>query len=197
MKVLLKTLKGEEKTLDVNISIDSEVTSHHKYLVKKSQENTRFFRSSSKSRGYVRGGGRKPYRQKGTGNARRGTNRTPLRPGGGVIFGPSPRFVKCGVNKRLVKQVVKGMLLEHKEILVVKREDFSSCKTKDVASMFSNGVYRYTLILSQEDYQIYRVCNNLRNVCVVSVTDIPLSLLSSTCQIVFSESAFDQLLEVL
>ena len=129
MKVLLKPLKGEQKQDKLELKLDVEVTSHHKYLVNKYQLNNRFFNSSAKNRSAVRGGGAKPYRQKGTGNARRGTNRTPLRRGGGVIFGPTPGNVTVKVSNKLIKTVTKSLILKHKELLVINSEGFdkASC----------------------------------------------------------------------
>ena len=66
----------------------------------------RLVNASTKSRGKVSGGGAKPYRQKGTGNARQGTRRSPLRVGGGVIFGPSPRVASLKCSKTIIKKSI-------------------------------------------------------------------------------------------
>ncbi|KAK3582223.1 hypothetical protein CHS0354_023762 [Potamilus streckersoni] len=86
-----------------------------------------------KGRGEVRGGGRKPYKQKGTGGARRGSERSPLLVGGGSIFGPMPRDYKIKINKKvksLARRSVLSAKLKDNEILVVEDFTFDEIKTK-------------------------------------------------------------------
>merc|ERR1719311_1412457 len=99
----VKSLTGElisDEKLQLRIA-DPAVSIHivHRY-VKMYQQNKRQGSSNTKTRSEVRGGGKKPYTQKKTGNARRGTNRSPLRPGGGVLFGPKPRSWVITMSKK-------------------------------------------------------------------------------------------------
>jgi len=94
-----------------------------------------------KSRSEVRGGGKKPYRQKGTGGARRGTQRSPLMPGGGAIFGPKPHDYVVGINKKMKTLARKSALAyKAKANAIVVVEDFTpeAIKTKEVANTLKN-----------------------------------------------------------
>lgn len=94
----------------------------------------------TKSRSYVRGGGRKPFKQKGRGVARQGSTRSPLNPGGGTIFGPMPHTYSVGVPQK-VKMLARrsAFLLKVKEDRVRIVEDFKleTPKTRDMANMFA------------------------------------------------------------
>jgi large subunit ribosomal protein L4 len=95
--------------------------------------NKRAGTASTKGRSDVRGGGQKPYRQKGTGRARAGTRRSPLWRGGGVIFGPKPRSYTYRVPKKVRKQALKMALtskLQDETLLVVDNLDLETIKTK-------------------------------------------------------------------
>ncbi len=132
---------GEVVTLNDDI-FAVEVSEHAIYLdVKAMLANRRQGTHKAKTRAEVRGGGKKPYRQKGTGNARQGSSRSPIMVGGGTIFGPQPRSYEQKVNRK-VKQLARRSALSSKaaagQIVVV--EDFSleSIKTRPVADMLSN-----------------------------------------------------------
>jgi large subunit ribosomal protein L4 len=88
---------------------------------------------ATKGRSFVRGGGQKPYRQKGTGRARAGSRSSPLWRGGGVVFGPSPRSYGYKVPKKVRRQALKMALsskLQDKDLIVVERLDLETVKTK-------------------------------------------------------------------
>lgn len=97
--------------LDFKTSEKSEdVFFHNLYLLHQYQiKNNREIKASFKNRSSVSGGGKKPYKQKGTGSARRGTNRTPLRRGGAVAFGPQPRFIRKFLNKKFISTVYREL----------------------------------------------------------------------------------------
>lgn len=94
--------------------------------------------SSTKGRSEVRGGGKKPWRQKGTGNARAGTIRSPLWRGGGVVFGPKPRDYSFSVPKKMRKVAMRSVLtskVQESKFLVVDRFDFEEPKTQQMAAI--------------------------------------------------------------
>lgn len=94
--------------------------------------------SSTKGRSEVRGGGKKPWRQKGTGNARVGTTRSPLWRGGGVVFGPKPRDYSFSVPKKMRKAAMRSVLtskLQESKIIVVDRFEFEKPSTKQMAAV--------------------------------------------------------------
>ncbi len=97
--------------------------------------------ASTKSRGKIRGGGTKPWRQKGTGRARVGTIRSPLWKGGGVVFGPQPRDYTQHLTKKVKKQALMNALVakfEEKHCLVVDKLSISSPKTKEFLQILNN-----------------------------------------------------------
>lgn len=99
--------------------------------------------SSTRGRSEVRGGGKKPWRQKGTGNARVGTTRSPLWRGGGVVFGPKPRDYSFSVPKKMRKVAMRSVLtskLQEEKFLVVDRLDFDKPSTKRMVSILAGLV---------------------------------------------------------
>lgn len=99
----LRDVSGADKgTSELELRVASNNTAKglvHRYLVM-ARQNGRAGTASTKTRAEVRGGGKKPYSQKGSGNARQGSKRTPLRPGGGVVFGPKPKDWSIHMNKK-------------------------------------------------------------------------------------------------
>src|SRR5437868_15102304 len=98
--------------------------------------NNRQGTHSTKTRGEVRGGGRKPWRQKGTGRARAGSIRSPLWSGGGVVFGPKPRDFSISMPKKMRRLALKSALSAKKDVLVVVKDfnDIKEAKTKLMVS---------------------------------------------------------------
>jgi len=106
------------------------------YLAGKRQGN-----SKTKERSEVSGGGKKPFRQKGTGNARRGTSRSPIMVGGGTIFGPKPHKYTITLPKKAAKLARKSALsikAKENEITIVEDFDFESAKTKDMRNILKS-----------------------------------------------------------
>jgi large subunit ribosomal protein L4 len=94
--------------------------------------------SSTKSRAEVSGGGRKPWRQKGTGNARAGSNRSPIWRGGGIVFGPKPRDYSFPIPKKMRKVAMRSVLtskVQEAKLLVVDRFDFEKPSTKQMLAI--------------------------------------------------------------
>ena len=149
------TETGEVVTLRDDI-FGAEISEHAMYLdVKSILAHKRQGTHKSKTRGEVRGGGRKPLRQKGTGNARQGSTRSPLNIGGGTIFGPTPHAYDQKVNKK-VKLLARRSALSSKakagQILVVEDFRFEQIKTKPFADILKNlGLSaKKTLMLTPE-----------------------------------------------
>lgn len=143
-KVALYNRQGEEigeVTLSEGIfDVDVSKASVHK-VVKMHLANRRQGTSSVKNRSAVRGGGRKPWRQKGTGRARHGTIRSPLWVGGGVAFGPTPRDFSYTVPKKIKRLALKSALtskVRDGEILIVDELSFEAPKTKDMITVFKS-----------------------------------------------------------
>ena len=136
------------------------------YAINNELANKRQGNSCTKGRSEVHGSNARPYKQKGTGRARRGDKKSPLLAGGGVIFGPKPRDYSYSINKKTKRQAMKTILsLKAQSDTLKIVEDFSidSGKTKDLASLldnFQSGV-RTVLILKDDDPMIKRAASNI------------------------------------
>lgn len=107
--------------------------------------------ASAKNRAAVRGGGRKPWRQKGTGQARHGTRRSPIWTGGGIIFGPTPRSYDYNLPKKARRQALKSALsakVAAGELIVVDEINFTEPKTKTMVGILGNLKAKKALIVT-------------------------------------------------
>ena len=103
---------------NVNEYLDNESFSHILYLLNGYQlKNAREIKASVKNRSSISGGGAKPYKQKGTGSARRGSNRTHLRRGGAVAFGPRPRVLDLSINKKVFNLAYKILFFKFNKLI--------------------------------------------------------------------------------
>lgn len=109
---------------------------------------------ATKTRGFVRGGGRKPWKQKGTGRARSGSTRSPIWVGGGTVFGPSPRsyaFRMPRKQRRLAIRCALSSKVQSGELVIVDNIDFEQAKTRNVVQMLSDfSVDKKALIITAE-----------------------------------------------
>jgi large subunit ribosomal protein L4 len=121
----------------------------------------------SKERSEVRGGGRKPYRQKGTGNARRGTSRSPVMVGGGTIFGPRPHRYYLDIPKkaaRLARKSALSLKAKENEITIIEDFSFDKPRTKDMVDVIKSLKLDSTktlLLVSEKNEALYRSGRNL------------------------------------
>lgn len=139
-------------------------------VVRMQMNNKRAGTAATKGRSRVRGGGQKPYRQKGTGRARAGTRSSPLWRGGGVVFGPSPRSYSYKVPKRVRRQALKMALtskLQNNVLVVVDRLEFETVKTRRFVEVIEALKIRDTLIVT--DHKIESLELSSRNVPYVKV----------------------------
>ncbi|MCK9470479.1 MAG: 50S ribosomal protein L4 [Bacilli bacterium] len=125
----------------------------------------------TKTRTEVRGGGRKPWRQKGTGRARQGSIRSPQWRGGGVVFGPTPRSYSVKVNKKVVKLALKSLLTDkfaNKNIIVVDKFELADFKTKTLVEILGNlnAQGKIVVITTEEDFNLFTAGRNIPNVYV-------------------------------
>jgi large subunit ribosomal protein L4 len=202
----LNVLNIEGKSLDAldsefgfDVSVDN--SEHLNYLVDKYQKAyLREGNASAKGRGEVRGGGAKPYNQKGTGRARRGTNRTPLRRGGSVIFGPKPRSFKLNLNKKSFKQAYKHALTSRKEDVLILNTEGLKIGTKKMQSFIDTfkgtDKSRYVFIVNDEDYSLYLSIRNLSTVIVCGNAFVPLEDLYRAEKIIFTNDSYKLFEEV-
>jgi len=136
------------------------------YAINNELANKRQGNACTKDRGEVHGSNAKPYKQKGTGRARRGDKKSPILVGGGIVFGPKPRDYSYSINKKAKRQAMKTILsLKVKNDMLKIIEDFSieSGKTKDLVGLLNNfnpGM-RTVLILKDDDPMIKRAAANI------------------------------------
>jgi large subunit ribosomal protein L4 len=135
--------------------------------------NRRAGTAATKSKGFVRGGGKKPWRQKGTGRARAGSIRSPIWVGGGTIFGPQPRDYSFRMPRKARREALLSALsLKHQEgkLIVLDKLELEEAKTKLVASALAElKVQSALLVVSQSDVKIERAARNLPKIKVLRV----------------------------
>ena len=137
-----------------------------------------------KNRSEVRGGGKKPYRQKGTGRARAGTNTSPIWRGGGVTFAARPRDYSKKINKKMYKAALRSIfseLLRQKKLIAVEHPKISEPKTKEMINFLKKtSLDSVLLIVDELDKNLYLSSRNIPNVDVVMPSQInPLILLKA------------------
>ncbi len=125
----------------------------------------------TKGRSDVSGGGKKPWRQKGTGRARQGSIRAPQWRGGGIVFGPKPRSYSVKVNKKVVKVAVKSLLsdrLTNNKIVVVDQFALEDFKTKTLVSILSNlkAEGKVLVITDEDNYNLFTAGRNIPGIYV-------------------------------
>jgi len=127
--------------------------------------------ASTKTKGEVRGGGRKPWRQKGSGRARSGSNRSPLWRGGGIVFGPKPKDWSFSLPKKVRKQAIKSALsnkYNENGIYVLENFKLPEIKTRQVVDFMKKFDITECLILADDQNEnLIRSANNLKNVKVL------------------------------
>jgi len=130
---------------------------------------------STKTKGLVRGGGKKPFKQKGTGNARQGSSRSPLMPGGGATFGPTPRDYSYTLPKKTRQaglKVALSYLLKNEKLWIVK-DMVSDGKTAELNKRLTKfGLKKALLVDAKEEVMFKRASRNLKNYRYVSADGI-------------------------
>lgn len=158
---------------------------------------------STKNRHEVSGGGRKPWRQKGTGRARQGSIRSPQWVGGGTVFGPHTRSYAFRVNRKEVKLAMRSALsakLADEQLTVVDQFAFEAPRTKDAkASMEALGFdkVRATVVIADDDVNTFLSFRNLENVNIIPVSAANTYELVDNKQLVLTVAALERLEEVL
>ncbi len=138
--------------------------------------NKRQGTQSAKTRAEVRGGGIKPWRQKGTGRARQGSIRAPQWIHGGIVFAPKPRDYRVSVPKSMRRVAMKSALtckVQENEMIVLENLSFEAPKTKEVVKMLNAFETKKTLIVVAESNEnVYKSVRNIQGVSVVPVNNI-------------------------
>ena len=160
--------------------------------------NQRQVLASTKMRGEVSGGGKNPWRQKGTGRARHGSIRSPLWKGGGVTFGPtSERNFKLGINKKMARKAFLTALsgkVKDNELLVLDELKLMAPKTKEMAKIMKNfPQIKNGLLISPKDENIKKAGRNLPNLSIASIDNLNISDILKHKYLIFTEDGIGQL----
>ncbi|HEX6593736.1 MAG TPA: 50S ribosomal protein L4 [Bacillota bacterium] len=155
-----------------------------------------------KNRSEVRGGGRKPWRQKGTGRARQGSVRAPHWVGGGVVFGPTPRSYSYKLPKKMRRLALKSALsskVNEENLLVLESLSFEAPKTKEVVNMLEalDVDEKVLIITAEKDENIIRSTNNLQTVNVITVNELNVLDLLAHDKLILTKEAAEKAGEVL
>ena len=158
---------------------------------------------STKTRSEVSGGGRKPYKQKGTGNARQGSTRSPQWPGGGIVFGPKPRDYSKKMNKKERRLALKSALsykAKDKDIILLENISMETNKTKDMLNILNTlniADYKLLLIVNELTDNVCLSARNLGNVKIVLPTEVNTYDVMNADKLVITMDALQTLEEVL
>lgn len=172
MQVALRNMKGETiKVIELNdeiFGVPINVPVMHQALVRQ-QANARLGTVATKTRGQISGGGRKPWRQKGTGRARQGTTRAPHWRGGGTVFGPQPRNYTQAMPRKMRRLALRSALsskVAEERIVVLDSLELEMPKTKQMLEILENlGVTSSVLVLlPDQNENVERSANNLMKV---------------------------------
>lgn len=177
-----------------NYLIHKDILRHH---VLKQQGTV-----STKTRSEVRGGGKKPWKQKGTGRARAGSNRSPLWKGGGIIFGPKPRIKTYKLNKKERRLALQTLFYnKHSNVSVIENleDNFNIPKTKEFCNICQNCNIDLTkkvlLIVSKKSNTLKLAVQNIKNIELISACSLNTLSLIAANQIVMTPLAINDLKE--
>jgi large subunit ribosomal protein L4 len=191
---------GEVTLADAIFGIEPNMAAMHQ-VVRSQRAAQRAGSADTKTRGEIRGGGAKPWRQKGTGRARAGTNRSPLWRGGGVVFGPHPRDYSFAVPKK-VKRLALLSALSAKardgKVVVVKAFASDKPSTKAAAALLAAAGIdaKATIVLANDDIAGAKSVRNLAGARPIAVNQInPYDVLDNE-YLVFTKAAIESLQEV-
>jgi len=159
--------------------------------------------SSSKTRSEIRGGGRKPWRQKGTGRARAGSNRSPLWKGGGVIFGPKPRKTQIKLNQKERKLAIQTLLYNKRNIISVVNNLEAMIEVPKTKVFYDfcqncriNLTQKILIVVSQKTVELKLSTRNIKNIELSSASNLNTFNLLAAEQIVLTPSALSKIQEV-
>ena len=177
--VTVYNMEGKEVgTMELNDAVFGvEINEHLVHLaVVRQLANKRQGTQKAKTRSEVRGGGRKPWRQKGTGHARQGSIRAPQWTGGGVVFAPTPRDYSVKMNKKEKQLAMKSVLtskVNESKFIVLDELKLAEIKTKQIKAVLDNLKVEKALIVTKEkDDVVVKSANNLPKVATTALNNI-------------------------
>ena len=192
---------NDNHKLELNILENSGNYLVHKDILRH-QISKKQSTSSTKTRSEVRGGGRKPWKQKGTGRARAGSNRSPLWKGGGVIFGPKPKVKVLKLNKKERKLALQTLLYNKRNSILILNgleETLKTPKTKLLETILKNCRVqlgeKVLLVVSKKTVSIKLSTQNMENVELILASNLNTLSLLKTKQILLTPLAIKEIKE--
>ena len=202
-KVSVYNMEGKEvETMELDDAVFGvDVNEHLVHMAVVQQlANNRQGTQKAKTRSEVRGGGRKPWRQKGTGHARQGSTRAPQWTGGGVVFAPTPRDYSFKMNKKEKRAALKSALssrVAENKFVVVDELKFDAIKTKDFAKVMSNlGVEKALVVINDNDTNVVMSAKNIPTVKTASTSTINVYDILKYNTVVVTKDAVNTIQEV-
>ena len=201
--VVVYNMEGKEVgTIELNDAVFGvEVNEHLVHMAVVQQlANNRQGTQKAKTRSEVSGGGRKPWRQKGTGHARQGSTRSPQWTGGGVVFAPVPRDYSFKMNKKEKKAALKSALtskVQDAKLIVVDELKFDAIKTKNFATVMSNlNVNKGLVVLAENDTNVVLSARNMADVNTTLVSTMNVYDVMNAKTVVLTKDAVAKIEEV-
>lgn len=169
--------------------------------VKNYLANQRQGTQSAKTRSEVRGGGRKPFRQKGTGRHRQGSTTDPSQVGGGIVFAPKPRDYRYSVPKKLRRLALKSVLsakVSDNELIVVDELKFEEPKTKEMVNVLKNinADRKALIVMDQKDENVVKSASNIQGVRTALVSTMNVYEVLNHYSLVLTKAAAEKIQEV-
>lgn len=203
---VVQNWQGEETgqaTIELRVASEENASHIVHRALRRQQAGARQGTACTKTRSEVRGGGRKPWRQKGTGRARAGSNRSPLWRGGGVIFGPKPRDYSHKMNRKERRLALRTAFNSRLTDMVVVEEfasQFTRPKTKELMQAMQRwGIdpnSRVLLVLPEKQEMVYLSGRNVANLKVILADSLNIFDILAADQIVITANALAKVQEV-
>jgi large subunit ribosomal protein L4 len=203
---LVRDWQGKESgqaSLDLKVARETSAADLLHRAVVRQLANARQGTASTLTRAEVAGGGRKPYKQKGTGRARQGSIRTPLRPGGGIVFGPKPRSYTLAMNRKERRLALRTALMSRvADITVVKgfAQGLESPKTSEITAALKRfGIAadaKVLLVIDGASEEVRLSVRNLEKVKLIAADQLNVFDLLNASKLVLNEEALAKIQEV-
>ena len=202
-KVSVYNMEGKEVgSMELNDAVFGvEVNEHLVHMAVVQQlANNRQGTQKAKTRSEVRGGGRKPWRQKGTGHARQGSTRAPQWTGGGVVFAPTPRDYSFKMNRKEKRAALKSALtsrVQENKLIVVDELKFDKIKTKKFAEVLKNlNLDKALVVLNENDEKVVMSAKNIPTVKTTQINTINVYDVLKYNTVVLTKAAAESIEEV-
>lgn len=197
LNVLNSKFENKEKIkVELEFTPDSINVPVVHQVVKATLASRRQGNACTKGKAEVRGGGKKPFKQKGTGNARQGSTRSPLMPGGGTVFGPKPRSYEQKVNKKVTINALRSVLVDKQLAgkLIIVDTLASTGKTKEIAALLESKNLLNALVVTNDSASLaIRAVRNIRTAKAMGVDNISVYEAVKYENLIIEKLAFEKL----